>query len=120
MGQEVDYSGVKVMAAYTYCSELGMGIVLKQDISEIQAPLVIQLLILLFTAFGIAIIGVGIEGVSARHMLKTIEDSWERGKKAVEAEKASFENLVSALYPKFVSERLLAGDTQIVLEVPEV
>ena len=31
-----------------------------------------------------------------------------------------FENLVTALYPKFASDRLLAGESQVVMELAEV
>ena len=116
----VDYNGVRVMTSQDKIDSLDMGFVYKINVSEVNAPLIVQLLILLGTAFGVSFIGVVIIGWSGRTMLKTIEDTWERGKQAVEQEKASFETLVGALYPKFVSEKLLAGEHQIVMELQHV
>ena len=118
--QEPDYSGTTVMAGYTYSSKLNIGIVLKRNLSEVTQPMIIELFTLLGTAFGIALVGVAIEFIAARHMLRTIEGTWETAKETMAREKANFERLVTALYPTFVTERLLAGDSQIVLEIPGV
>ena len=53
-------------------------------------------------------------------MLHSLEETWRRSQEAVQQQKESFERLVGALYPKFVSDRLAAGDNFIVVDVPEV
>ena len=90
------------------------------DLDEFERPLISQLLVVLGTAVGIAVAGVLSVGFFFRRMLLSLEQAWDRGRLAVQEQKEKFETLVSALYPKFASEKLLAGDHQIVMEVPEV
>ena len=115
-----DYFDDNVMTAYDYSPALQLGFVLQIDVAEFQKPLLIQLAILLCTAVGIACGGVVALGLFAKKMMDSIEDRWQRGKKAVQQQKEQFEGLVSSLLPKFASERLLAGDPEIVMDVPEV
>jgi class 3 adenylate cyclase len=79
-----------------------------------------QLGILLGTAFGIAILGTLCEFLAARYMLSSLEQTWNKSREQVLHQKESFERLVGALYPKFVSDRLMNGDTLIVNDVPQV
>ena len=116
----VDYRGHRVMTSQDRIDALGLGFVYEMEYAEITKPLVQEVLILMGSALGVSIVGVLIIGWAGRTMLKSIEDTWERGKQAVEQEKASFETLVGALYPKFVSEKLLAGEHQIVMELQTV
>ena len=115
-----DYDGVPVLSAYAYSEDLNLGFVLKQELGEVQKPQIVQLFILLGTALGISIIGAFIEFVAARYMLRSLEEGWNKSREAVLQQKESFERLVGALYPKFVSDRLMNGDSLIVVEVPEV
>ena len=95
--------GTNVLAGYTYCPALAVGIVLQRDVSEVQQPIMIQLLVLLRTAIGIVVIGVAVEGYSARHMLRRIQQTWEESNRIVEVEKESFERLVAAMYAPHIS-----------------
>eukprot|EP00906_Rhabdomonas_costata_P017174 RCo024751 len=52
-------------------------------------------------------------------MLNTIEETWKRGRRAVQQQKESFEELVDAFYPRFATEKLLAGECPIVVQAPE-
>ena len=97
-----------------------MGFVLKIDRHEVEWPLIVDMLIVMFTAVGITMAGIGVLVLASRHMLNTLEDSWAKGKQAVEQQKQSFHRLVLAMYPKFASDGLLAEETHIVMEVPEV
>eukprot|EP00906_Rhabdomonas_costata_P020559 RCo029945 len=79
-----DYLGHPVYSAYAYSSQLKVGLMLKVDRDEVEWPLFVELLIVLFTAVGITAVGMGFLVPTARHMLHVLEDSWERGKQAVE------------------------------------
>eukprot|EP00906_Rhabdomonas_costata_P001083 RCo001628 len=115
-----DYRGVKVLSAYGHIAALSAGVVFKVDRSEVEGPMILRVIILVLSALALVIAGCLLLHVAARRLLSSIEETWERSKQAVQEQKQSFENLVSALYPRFASERLLAGDTQIHLELPEV
>ena len=52
-------------------------------------------------------------------MLAAVEQGWVEGKAEVEYEKQQFSTLVKAMYPPKLAERLMAGETQIVLDVPQ-
>ena len=118
--EDEDYRPKATITAWEYSSSLKLGLVVKVDSSEVQAPILVILYILIGTACGIVVLGIAVLAVAAKKMLQTMMDTWERGKQAVHQQKESFETLVAALYPKFASERLLTGESQIVVEVPDV
>jgi hypothetical protein len=120
LATDYDLRHTRVMAAYVYNSDLEVGVVVKQDISEVQAGAIVQLLILLGVAVSITLLGILVQILCARRMLRSIEVTCEAGRRAVELEKETFERLVSMMYPQFVTERLLAGELEIVLNLPEV
>lgn len=64
--------------------------------------------------------GVLLLGLCARRMLSALERTWSQSKRAVQAQKESFEVLVDAFYPRFATEKLLAGECPIVVQAPEV
>ena len=115
-----DDTNVDVLCAYQYSSDLDVGLTLKVDMKVVQQPLMTAIGILLGTALGMTILGVFLIGFFSQRMLRNIEETWEQGKRAVEEESARFQSLISAMYPKFVTEQLMSGTTRIVLELPKV
>jgi hypothetical protein len=58
-------------------------------------------------------LGILVRGYSARRMLNSVVDAWEKGKAEVQTQKESFQDPIAALYPKFVTERHLSGDRSL-------
>eukprot|EP00906_Rhabdomonas_costata_P017116 RCo024644 len=109
----------KVLAATAYSTGLSLGFALEISLSVVQKPLFQVLLILVGTALGTVLLGVVVLGLSARSMLRSMTDTWQRGKMAVQQQKEQFQALVSALFPPFAGERLLLGERQIVQPIRE-
>ena len=97
---------------------MGMGLVVKVDASEVQAPAVAAAIKLFFICFGAVFLCVLGLTLVIKRMLDSIERAWVEGKAAVEHEKQQFYSLVKAMYPLAVAERLLVGETEIVYSVP--
>eukprot|EP00670_Eutreptiella_braarudii_P025018 CAMPEP_0174379242 /NCGR_PEP_ID=MMETSP0811_2-20130205/122584_1 /TAXON_ID=73025 ORGANISM="Eutreptiella gymnastica-like, Strain CCMP1594" /NCGR_SAMPLE_ID=MMETSP0811_2 /ASSEMBLY_ACC=CAM_ASM_000667 /LENGTH=1177 /DNA_ID=CAMNT_0015531721 /DNA_START=78 /DNA_END=3611 /DNA_ORIENTATION=- len=116
--QGPDYRLEEVLASYDYIHEMGMGLVVKVDASEVQAPAVAAAIKLFFICFGAVFLCVLGLTLVIKRMLDSIERAWVEGKAAVEHEKQQFYSLVKAMYPLAVAERLLVGETEIVYSVP--
>eukprot|EP00668_Euglena_longa_P011033 GGOE01013385.1.p1 GENE.GGOE01013385.1~~GGOE01013385.1.p1 ORF type:complete len:369 (-),score=149.66 GGOE01013385.1:1066-2172(-) len=54
----------------------------------------------------------------ANVLLKSMDRAWEEGKRAIEQEKQAFRNVIEAMYPTEVAQRMLTGETHIVYDVP--
>ena len=81
---------VRVVQVYTYSEQLDLGLLLKVDQSEVEAPMYTNLYILMFTAVGIVTLGVLVLALAAQKMLKSMMDTWEKGKQAVQQQKVPF------------------------------
>eukprot|EP00906_Rhabdomonas_costata_P000984 RCo001425 len=95
--QDTDYNGDATYSAHSFSPELNAGLVLTIHRSEVMRPLIVNLLIVFFTAVGIIALGIAILVLSSRHMLNSLEESWEKGKQAVEQQRQSFHRLVVAM-----------------------
>eukprot|EP00669_Euglena_mutabilis_P002621 TRINITY_DN132_c0_g1_i1.p1 TRINITY_DN132_c0_g1~~TRINITY_DN132_c0_g1_i1.p1 ORF type:complete len:999 (-),score=276.51 TRINITY_DN132_c0_g1_i1:532-3528(-) len=112
-----DYRGVSVIGAYTFTPGLGLGVVVKIDSVEANAPslyLTLELCACTISAVALSMLALAF---LANVLLKSMDRAWEEGKRAIEREKQQFRNVVEAMYPNAVAKRLLAGETQIVYTV---
>ena len=115
----VDYRGeAEVLAAYDFMDEKSLGLVVKVDMEEVQAPAWSAAVKLFLICLGAIVASIFVLGYIAKRMLDQIERAWEDGKADIEHERQQFRALVHCMYPPVVSELLMQGETQIVLSVP--
>ena len=79
----LDYRGEKVLAAYEPVAELDLGIVTKIDLSEVRAPFIKVGLMSGFIAVGAIVLGAGIFVKMTNPIIKGLEDTVVKLKKAL-------------------------------------
>eukprot|EP00668_Euglena_longa_P026986 GGOE01033772.1.p1 GENE.GGOE01033772.1~~GGOE01033772.1.p1 ORF type:complete len:1150 (-),score=409.26 GGOE01033772.1:1107-4556(-) len=116
--ETVDYRWVTVLAVYIYLPDLNLGIAMKMDKSEAQAGSFRLTGILCAASVSAVIVSMVVLALLANILLKSMDRAWEEGKKAIEQEKQAFRNVIEAMYPVEVAQRMLAGETSIAYDVP--
>ena len=79
----LDYRGEKVLAAYEPVAELNLGIVTKIDLSEVRAPFIKVGFISGFIAVAVIVLGAGIFVKMTNPIIKGLEDTVVKLKKAL-------------------------------------
>jgi hypothetical protein len=79
----LDYRGEKVLAAYEPVAELNFGIVTKIDLSEVRAPFITVGLMSGFIAVAVIVLGAGIFVGITNPIVKGLQDTVEKLKKAL-------------------------------------
>ena len=102
----------------SFLQDYWIGFAVKESLAKIQSPGLIAARDLILIAVGITLVALVELWLVVRWLLNSIEAEWVAGKKAIEHEKKQFSGLVEAMYPSAVAERLLLGESQIVIEVP--
>jgi class 3 adenylate cyclase len=68
-------------------------------------------------AIAAVLISMAVLALLANVLLKTMDRTWDEGKKAIEREKEQLCGVITAMYPPQVAKRMLAGETHIVYNV---
>uniref|UniRef100_A0A7S4G4S8 Guanylate cyclase domain-containing protein n=1 Tax=Eutreptiella gymnastica TaxID=73025 RepID=A0A7S4G4S8_9EUGL len=127
-----DYKGEEALTAYSYVhvskdlppdaqytqKDYWIGFAIKESYAKIRTPGLLAARNLALIAAGITLVALMELWLVVRWLLNSIEAEWVEGKKAIEHEKKQFSGLVEAMYPSAVAERLMSGESQIVIEVP--
>ena len=92
------------MAAYEYIGEKGLGLVVKVDMAEVQAPAMAAALKLFMICLGAIVASVFVLGYITKRMLDSIERAWEDGKAEIEHERKQFSAMVGSMYPQVCPE----------------
>jgi len=109
-----DYRNTPTLGAYTFLPGLEVGIVVKIDVNEANSNAVTLALELTACAVGAVLVSMGVLALLANVLLKTMDRTWDEGKKAIEREKELLCGVITAMYPPQVAKRMLAGETHIV------
>eukprot|EP00668_Euglena_longa_P026577 GGOE01033268.1.p1 GENE.GGOE01033268.1~~GGOE01033268.1.p1 ORF type:complete len:1200 (+),score=423.33 GGOE01033268.1:84-3602(+) len=113
-----DYRYVDGMGAYTYLPMLDVGMVVKIDVSEAEERSFMLTGMLCGCSIGAVIVGTLLLALLTHVLLRSIDRAWDEGKQAVEREKHAFRTVIEAMYPAQVATRMLAGEKQIVYNIP--
>eukprot|EP00668_Euglena_longa_P037825 GGOE01048731.1.p1 GENE.GGOE01048731.1~~GGOE01048731.1.p1 ORF type:complete len:1179 (-),score=398.21 GGOE01048731.1:1036-4452(-) len=116
--QALDYRWVECISAYTYLSNLDLGIVVKIDLSEAQEGSFRLTGILCGASISAVIVSMVVLALLANILLKSMDRAWEEGKKAIEREKQAFRTVIEAMYPAEVAQHMLTGNVQLHYDVP--
>eukprot|EP00667_Euglena_gracilis_P002180 EG_transcript_2181 len=115
--QGQDYRYVDCMTAYTYINSLALGIIVKIDTSEAQAPTFRLIAIVCGASVSAVVVTMALLAVFTNVLLRSMDQAWEEGRRAIEREKQAFRTVIEAMYPAEVAQRMLTGDTHIVYDV---
>eukprot|EP00668_Euglena_longa_P028130 GGOE01035248.1.p1 GENE.GGOE01035248.1~~GGOE01035248.1.p1 ORF type:complete len:1167 (-),score=397.27 GGOE01035248.1:1046-4081(-) len=115
--QILDYRWVNCISAYTYLANLDLGIMVKIDLSEAQAGSFRLTGILCGASISAVLLSMAVLALLASVLLKSMDRAWEEGKRAIEREKYAFRNVIEAMYPTEVAQRMLTGETHIAYDV---
>eukprot|EP00667_Euglena_gracilis_P000539 EG_transcript_539 len=114
----LDYRNRMVYGAYAYVPSLKVGLLVKVDTSEAEADSMTMaggLAACCVTALAVSML---LLGWLTNQRLRTMDKAWDEGKEAIVREKQQFRNVIEAMYPQQVAQRLLTGDAHIVYHVP--
>eukprot|EP00668_Euglena_longa_P026573 GGOE01033264.1.p1 GENE.GGOE01033264.1~~GGOE01033264.1.p1 ORF type:complete len:1187 (-),score=429.21 GGOE01033264.1:1088-4567(-) len=113
-----DYRYVDAMGAYTHLPKLDIGLVVKIDASEAESGSFRLTGMLCGCSIAAVVAGVLVLALLANVLLRSVDRVWEEGKQAVEKERQTFRTVIEAMYPAQVAMRMLAGEKQIVYNIP--
>eukprot|EP00667_Euglena_gracilis_P001132 EG_transcript_1132 len=118
--ETLDYRNVAVKAAPTLSTAVsyGIGLALETDTHELLQPMVDTAIKVGCFAIAMVVLGTLVLILVTRLFLKSMISAKEEGRQAVEKEKDRFSKLVSSMYPAYLVPQLLAGEKQMVCEVP--
>eukprot|EP00667_Euglena_gracilis_P001022 EG_transcript_1022 len=114
----VDYRQRSVYGAYAYVPSLATALVVKVDTSEAERDSIVTAGGLAGCCIAALICSMLLLGWLTSTLLRSMDDAWDEGKRAIEREKQQFRDVIEAMYPNQVAHRLLTGDTRIVYHVP--
>eukprot|EP00668_Euglena_longa_P011075 GGOE01013432.1.p1 GENE.GGOE01013432.1~~GGOE01013432.1.p1 ORF type:complete len:1134 (+),score=292.86 GGOE01013432.1:137-3403(+) len=115
-----DYRNVKVVGAYTYVDSLDVALVINVEAAEAEASSLSTAMQLAGCSVSTVFVGMLFLFVWTNRLLRSMDEAWDEGKRAIEREKEMFGEVIRAMYPPLVAKRLLAGETRIVYDVPRV
>eukprot|EP00667_Euglena_gracilis_P000689 EG_transcript_688 len=116
----LDYRNVEVVGAYTYVPALDVALVINVEAAEAEAASVRVALQLAGTSIAAVALGMAVLYVRTNRLLRSMDEVWDEGKRAIEKEKEAFGAVIRAMYPPLVAKLVLAGETHIVYDVPRV
>jgi class 3 adenylate cyclase len=114
----IDYRGVEVMAGYTYDAGLGFSVVVQQDTSEAQHNPTTLAVELAGCTVAAGIVSMLLLALLANVLLRSMDRAWDEGKRALERERQAFRDVIEAMYPAQVAQKMLTGETKIAYTVP--
>eukprot|EP00667_Euglena_gracilis_P001392 EG_transcript_1391 len=113
----LDYRNRMVYGAYTYLPSLKLGLLVKVDTSEADKDSMTMAGGLAGCCVVTLILSMLLLGWLTNNRLHTMDTAWDEGKEAIVREKQQFRNVIEAMYPQQVAQRLLAGESHIVYHV---
>jgi len=111
------YNGMWVVGAYAYIAELGIGLVFQTSAATADATNVSLAWRLAGCSIAAVVISMGLMALLTNRLLRSMDQAWVEGKRAVVVEKQQFCRVIEAMYPPQVARRVLLGETHIVYQV---